>query len=59
MAEVRSIFSYVDKKCYNGLYNAAAEYIAKHWETMDLESQRVPDIQTAELADAWVRRVYV
>ena len=59
MAEVRSIFSYVDKKCYNGLYDAAAEYIAKHWETMGLESRRVPDIQTAELADAWVRRVYV
>lgn len=59
MAEVRSIFSYVDKKCYNGLYNVAAEYIAKHWEAMDLESRRVPDIQTAELTDAWVRRVYV
>lgn len=59
VAEVRSIFSYVDKKCYNGLYDAAAEYIAKHWETMGLESRRVPDIQTAELADAWVRRVYV
>ena len=59
VAEVRSIFSYVDKKCYNGLYNVAAEYIAKHWEAMDLESRRVPDIQTAELTDAWVRRVYV
>lgn len=33
MAEVRSIFSYVDKKCYNGLYDAAAEYIAEHGST--------------------------
>lgn len=59
MAEIRSIFAYVDKKCYNGLYNAAAEYIAEHWKSMGLESHRVPDIRTAELADAWVKRVYV
>ena len=59
MVEIRSIFAYVDKKCYNGLYNAAAEYIAEHWKSMSLESRRVPDIRTAELADAWVKRVYV
>lgn len=59
MSEIRSIFAYVENKCYDGLYDAAARYIARNWNNMDLESPRVPDIHTAELADAWVRRVYV
>ena len=59
VSEIRSIFAYVENKCYDGLYDAAARYIARNWNNMDLESPRVPDIHTAELADAWVRRVYV
>lgn len=47
MSEIRSIFAYVENKCYDGLYDAAARYIARNWNNMDLESPRVPDIHTA------------
>lgn len=59
MAAVRSIFDYVNKKCYNGLYAAAEEYLSNKWEDMDLYSRRVERIDAVELVDASVQRVYV
>ena len=56
---IRSIFEYVDHKCYNGLYAAAQEYFENHWRTMGLYSRRVPRIDAAEILDASVQRVYV
>ena len=59
MAAVRSIFDYVSKKCYNGLFDAAQEYLDGHWREMNLETNRVPTIDSYELVDANVQRVYV
>ena len=59
MAAVRSIFDYVSKKCYNGLFDAAKEYLDGHWREMNLETNRVPTIDSYELVDANVQRVYV
>ena len=59
MAAVRSIFEYVSNKCYNGLFDAAKEYLDEHWREMNLETIRVPTIDSYELADAKVQRVYV
>ena len=58
MAAVRSIFDYVSKKCYNGLFDAAQEYLDGHWREMNLETNRVPTIDSYELVDAndpWLR----
>ena len=59
MAAVRSTFEYVSNKCYNGLFDAAKEYLDEHWREMNLETIRVPTIDSYELADAKVQRVYV
>ena len=59
MATARSIFEYVKDKCYNGLFDAAKEYFDEHWMEMGLESTRVQQIDTAEIIDATVQRVYV
>lgn len=55
----RSIFEYVSNKCYNGLFDAAKEYLDEHWREMNLETSRVPTIDSYELVDANVQRVYV
>ena len=59
MAAARSIFEYVKGKCYNGLFEAAKEYFDEHWTEMGLYSRRVPQIESAEIIDATVQRVYV
>ena len=59
MAAARSIFEYVKGKCYNGLFEAAKEYFDEHWAEMGLYSRRVPQIESAEIIDATVQRVYV
>ena len=59
MAAARSIFEYVKGKCYNGLYDAAERWFDAHWDELGLESRRVPRIETAEITDATVQRVYV
>ena len=59
MAAVRSIFEYVNKKCYNGLYAAAEKYLSENWENMELRSSRVDHIENVDLVDAFVQRVYV
>lgn len=59
MTVVRSFAEYVKKKCYNGLYSAAEEYLASNWELLGLRTSRVHKIGTVELTDAYVERVYV
>lgn len=59
MASIRSIFEYINGKCYNGLYAAAQEYFDSNWQSMELYSRRVPSIDKAELIDANIQRVYV
>lgn len=56
---IRSIFEYVKNKCYNGLYDAARKYLAKNWQSLDLYSHRVTDIQRVSLVDITFQRVYV
>ena len=56
---IRSIFEYVKDKCYNGLYDAARKYLAKNWQSLDLYSHRVTDIQRVSLVDITFQRVYV
>ena len=59
MAAGRSIFEYVKEKCYNGLCEAAEQYIEDNWPLMGLRSARVPRIDSVEFVDARVERVYV
>lgn len=56
---IRSIFEYVKDKCYNGLYDAAKKYLARNWQSLDLYSCRVADIQRVSLVDITFQRVYV
>ena len=56
MAAGRSFADYVKRKCYNGLFSAAEEYIRENADSMDLRASHVHRIGVVELQDA---RVYV
>lgn len=57
--EARSIFEYVNNKCYNRLYAEAEKFLRQNWRSMDLLSRKVQDVGSVYLIDATVQRVYV
>ena len=59
MATGRSFAEYVKNKCYNGLYQAAEEYVTENWESMNLYTRNVHRIGFVEMTDATIERVYV
>lgn len=59
MATGRSFAEFVKDKCYNGLYQAAEDYVNTNWESMDLYTRNVHRIGSAEMIDATIERVYV
>lgn len=59
MATGRSLAEFVKDKCYNGLYQAAEEFVNKDWKSLNLYTRNVHRIGTVELVDATVQRVYV
>lgn len=59
MAAGRSFAEYVKDKCYNGLYQAAEEYVNENWESLNLYTRNVHRIGIVEMVDASVHRVYV
>ncbi len=59
MAAGRSFTEYVKDKCYNGLYQAAEEYVNANWESLNLYTRKIHRIGTVEMVDALVQRVYV
>lgn len=59
MATGRSFAEYVKDKCYNGLYQAAEEYVNANWESLNLYTRKIHRIGTVEMVDALVQRVYV
>ncbi|KXB93442.1 hypothetical protein HMPREF3033_00418 [Veillonellaceae bacterium DNF00751] len=59
MATGRSFAEYVKNKCYNGLYQAAKEYVNENWESLNLYTHNVHRIGNIELVDVVVQRGYV
>ena len=50
---------YVKDKCFNGLYQAAENYVNEDWELLNLYAPNVHRIGYVEMMDATVKRVYV
>lgn len=59
MAAGRSFADYVKRKCYNGLFSAAEDYIRENACSMDFRTSRVHCVGVVELQDATIERVYV
>ena len=59
MSVGRSFADYVKRKCYNGLFSAAEEFIRDNVDNMDLRTSHVHRIGVVELQDAKIERVYV
>lgn len=59
MAAGRSFADYVKRKCYNGLFSAAEDYIRDNADNMDFRTSRVHRVGVVELQDATIERVYV
>ena len=59
MATGRSFAEYVKGKCYDGLYDAAAQYAAENYRLLELRLKKVRSIESVELLDADIKRVYV
>lgn len=59
MAAGRSFADYVKRKCYNGLFSAAEDYIRENADSMDYRSSRVHRMGVVELQDVTIKRVYV
>ena len=59
MATGRSFAEYVKGKCYDGLYDAAAKYAAENYRLLELRLKKVRSIESVELLDADIKRVYV
>lgn len=59
MARSRSFAEYVKDKCYNGLFEAAEQYVETDWQSLNLYARHVHRIGSVELVDATVQRVYV
>lgn len=55
----RSFAEYVKDKCYNGLYQAAEEYVDDNWKRLNLHTRNVHRIGTVEMEDASIQRVFV
>lgn len=59
MAAGRSFADYVKRKCYNGLFSAAENYIRENAGSLDIKTSRVHRVGDLELQDATIERVYV
>lgn len=59
MAAGRSFADYVKRKCYNGLFSAAEDYVRDNADNMDFRTSRVHRVCVVELQDATIERVYV
>ena len=59
MPTSRSFAEYVKNKCYNGLYQAAEEYVNENWESLDLYTRRVHRVGHVDMLGASIERVYV
>lgn len=59
MAAGRSFADYVKRKCYNGLFSAAENYIRENAGSLDFRTSRVHRVGVLELQDATIERVYV
>lgn len=59
MATGRSFAEYVKGKCYNGLYQAAEEFVNINWESLNLYTKKVHWIGAVEMIDATIQHVYV
>ena len=59
MAAGRSFADYVKRKCYNGLFSAAEDYIRENAGSLDFRTSRVHRVGILELQDATIERVYV
>lgn len=59
MAQSRSFAEYVKDKCYNGLFDAAEQYVDNNWQILNLYTRNVHRIGTVEFVDATIQRVYV
>lgn len=55
----RSFAEYVKGKCYDGLYDAAAKFAADNYRLLELRLRKVRSIESVELLDADIKRVYV
>lgn len=59
MVAGRSFADYVKRKCYNGLFSAAENYIRENAGSLDFRTSRVHRVGDVELQDATIERVYV
>lgn len=59
MATGRSFAEFVKNKCYNGLYQAAENYVDSDWQSLNLYTRHVHRIGEVELVDVNIQRVYV
>lgn len=59
MSTGRSFVEFVKKKCFDGLFDAAGDFVKESWHQLDLHSYRVKHIENAEFVDATIQRVYV
>ena len=59
MATGRSFAEYVKGKCYDGLYDVAAKFAAENYRLLELRLKKVHSIESVELLDADIKRVYV
>lgn len=59
MVTGRSFAEYVKDKCYNGLYQAAVDFVARDWESLNVYTRNVHRIGSVELDDASIQRVFV
>jgi transcriptional regulator with XRE-family HTH domain len=47
----------VEDKCYDGLYQAAEEFVHDNWESMDLYTNNVHQIGSVELDDIYIKQI--
>lgn len=59
MATGRSFAEFVKNKCYDGLYQAANDFVDSDWQSLNLHTRHVHRIGKVEFVDATIQRVYV
>lgn len=59
MAIGRSFAEYIEDKCYDRLYKAAEKYVDDNWKSLHLYSKRIHHIDSVEISDATIQRVYI
>ena len=59
MAIGRSFAEYIEDKCYDRLYKSAEKYVDDNWKSLHLYSKRIHHIDSVEISDATIQRVYI